>query len=112
MHQLFSILQRSPIVYFKENCNFKVPEGVLSFSRGGGPNFTRGCGVQMLNSIETYKICGFPGGSGPPYPSGSAHAYDRPTCDIQIFKSSVKSILKNRFFHAMVHFPFLERLVT
>ena len=60
----------------------------------------------MLISIETYRICDFP------YPSGSAHAYDRSTCDIQIFKSSVKPILKDRFFHAMVHFPFLERIVT
>ena len=52
----------------------------------------------MLISIETYRICDFPGGPGPPYPSGSAHAYDRSTCDIQIFKSSVKSIQKDRFF--------------
>ena len=66
----------------------------------------------MLISIETYRICDFPGGPGPPYPSGSAHAFDRSTCDIQIFKSSLKSIQKDRFFHAMVHFPFLERLVT
>ena len=36
--------------------------------------------------------------------------YDRSTCDI--FKSSVKPIPKDRFFHAMVHFPFMERLVT
>ena len=32
------------------------------------------------------------------YPSGSAHAYDRSTCDIQIFKSTVKPIPKDRFF--------------
>ena len=102
----------TPIVYFKENYNFlRFKIGSIIF-RGGGPNFSRGCGVQMLISIETYKICDFPGGPGPPYPSGSAHAYDRSTCDIQIFKSSVKSIQKDRFFHAMVHFPYLERLVT
>ena len=40
------------------------------------------------------------------------YAYDRSTCDIQIFQSSVKPILKDRFSHAMVDFPFLERLVT
>ena len=61
----------------------------------------------MLISIETYRICDFPGGPGPPYPSGSAHAYDRSTCDIQIFKSTVKPIPKDSyFFHAIVHFPF------
>ena len=52
----------------------------------------------MLISIETYRICDFPGGPGPSYPSGSAHAYDRSTCDIQIFKSTVKPIPKDRFF--------------
>ena len=52
----------------------------------------------MLISIETYRICDFPGGPGPPYPSGSAHAYDRSTCDIQIFKSTVKPIPKDSFF--------------
>ena len=87
--------------------------GVYHFSGEGGPNFSRGCGVQMLISIETYRICDFPGGPGPPYPSGSAHVYDRSTCDIQIFKSTVKPIPKDRFFfHAIVHFPFPEHLVT
>ena len=87
--------------------------GVYHFSGEGGPNFTRGCGVQMLISIETYRICDFPGGPGPPYPSGSAHVYDRSTCDIQIFKSTVKPIPKDKFFyHAIVHFPFPEHLVT
>ena len=42
--------------------------GVYHFSGEGGPNFSRGCGVQMLISIETYRICDFPGGPGPPYP--------------------------------------------
>ena len=65
----------------------------------------------MLISIEPIEYVIFQG-AGPPYPSGSAHAYDRSTCDIQIFKSSVKLIPKDRFFYAMVHFPFLERLVT
>ena len=48
----------------------------------------------MLISIETYGIYDFPGGGGggggvrTPYPSsGSAHAYDRSTSDIKIFKS-------------------------
>ena len=72
--------------------------GVYHFSGEGGPNFSRGCGVQMLISIETYRICDFPGGPGPPYPSGSAHVYDRSTCDIQIFKSTVKPIPKDRVF--------------
>ena len=39
--------------------------GVYHFSGEGGPNFSRGCGVQMLISIETYRICDFPGGPGP-----------------------------------------------
>ena len=72
--------------------------GVSHFSGEGSPNFSRGCGVQMLIAIETYRICDFPGGPGPPYPSGSAHVYDRSTCDIQIFKSTVKPIPKDRFF--------------
>ena len=51
-----------------------------------------GCGVQMLISIETYRICDFPGGPGPPpYPSGSAHAYGRSTCDIQIYQVNSKA---------------------
>ena len=50
----------------------------------------------MLISIETYGIYYFPGGVRTPYPSsGSAHAYDRSTCDIQ----------EDRFSHAVVHFP-------
>ena len=72
--------------------------GVYHFSGEGGPNFSRGCGVQLLISIETYRICDFPGGPGPPYPSGSAHVYDRSTCDIQIFKSTVKPNPKDIFF--------------
>ena len=71
-----------------------------------------GGGVQMLISIETLIIFGFSRVFGPLSPSGSAHAYDRSTCDIQIFKSSVKPVPKDRFSHEMVHFPFLERLVT
>ena len=56
------------MIYSKENYNFKVPEGVYHFSGEGGPNFSRGCGVQMLISIETYRICDFPGGPGPHTP--------------------------------------------
>ena len=97
-----------PIIYFKENYNFlRFQRGSIIFFLGGGSKFFQGCGVQMLISIETYRICDFPGGPGPPYPSGSAHAYDRSTCDIQIF------ITKDSFFfHAIVHFPFPEHLVT
>ena len=65
----------------------------------------------MLNSIETYKICGFPGGPGPHIPLDPRMRIIDPLA-ISKSKSSVKSIPKNRFFHAMVHFPFLERLVT
>ena len=35
--------------------------------------FFFGGGVQMLISIETHTAYDFPGGSGPPTPSGSAH---------------------------------------
>ena len=63
--------------------------------------------VQMLISIkkpiELVILQG--GGIGPPTPFGSAHTYDRSTCDIQIFKSSGKPILRDMFSHAMVHFP-------
>ena len=53
----------------------------------------------MLISIETYRICDFPGGPGNPYPCGSAHAYGRSTCDIQIFKSTVyKANPEGKFF--------------
>ena len=41
---------------------------IFLFFWGGG-----GGGVQMLISIETHTAYGFPGGSGPPTPSGSAH---------------------------------------
>ena len=47
----------------------KDPEGVQLFTRGGGPTFSRGGGIQMLISIETHITCDFPGGgpaSGPP----------------------------------------------
>ena len=40
------------------------------FGGGGGGG---GGGVQMLISIETHTAYDFPGGSGPPTPSGSAH---------------------------------------
>ena len=53
------------------------------------------CGI----SIEIYRIYDFPGGVRTLYPSsGSAHAYDRFTCDIQF------SNLEDRFSHATVHF--------
>ena len=46
------------------------------------------------------------GGGGGVRTSGSVHAYDRSTC----FFSEANP--KDRFSHAMVHFPLLERLVT
>ena len=48
------------MVYFKENYFFLR-------SRGGSAR-SRVFGVQMLISIETYRICDFPGGSGPLIP--------------------------------------------
>ena len=54
-----------PMVYFKENYHFKVPEGVQHFP-GGAPTFFRG--IPLLISIETYRTCDFPGG---PYPISS-----------------------------------------
>ena len=68
----------------------------------------------MLISIETYRIFDFPGGPGPHTPlDPRMRMIDPLTCDIQIFKSTVKPIPKDRFFfHAIVHFPFPEHLVT
>ena len=66
----------------------------------------------MLISIETYRICDLPGGPGPHTPLDPRMRMIDPLANIQIFKSSVKPIPKDRFFHAMVHFPFLEPLVT
>ena len=68
----------------------------------------------MLISIETYRICDFPGGPGPPYPSGSAYAYDT---EIHLrypnFQVNSKANPEGQvFFHAIVHFPFPEHLVT
>ena len=69
MHQLVTILQRGQIVYFEENYSFVWFQRGSTFSRGGGgQNFTRGYGVKMLISIETYRICDLPGGPGPHTP--------------------------------------------
>ena len=60
----------------------------------------------MLISIETYRTCDFPeGGRGGP-DMWFRHAYDRSTC----FFSEANP--KDRFSHAMVHFPLLELLLT
>ena len=61
----------------------------------------------MLLSIETYRICDFPGGPGPHTPLDPRMRMIDP-----LAMSSVKPIPNDRFFHAMVHFPFLELLVT
>ena len=62
------------MVYFKENHTYPRFQRGSNISQGG-PTFSRGGGVQMLISIETYKTCDFPGGSRPPIPaSGSGHA--------------------------------------
>ena len=57
-----------------------------TFYRGGGPNFFQGGG-----------------GSGP---------LDTRIRMIDPLASSMKPIPKDRFSHAMAHFPLLERLVT
>ena len=49
-----------PMVYFKENIFLRFHRASNIFQRRGS-NFSRGCGVQMLISIETYRICDFPG---------------------------------------------------
>ena len=72
------------MVYFKEDYIFQGSRGGLTFSRVGGPIFSRGCGDQMLISIETYRIYVFQGVQTPYPSSGSAHAYDRSTCDIKM----------------------------
>ena len=70
--------------------------GVYHFSGEGGPNFSRGCGVQMLISIETYRICDFPGGPGPHTP------LDPRRCMIHLrypnFQVNSKANPKDRFF--------------
>ena len=63
----------------------------------------------MLISIETYRICDFPGGPGPPYPSGSAHAYDRSTCDIQV---NSKANPEEQVFFMQLFIFHSEHLVT
>ena len=66
----------------------------------------------MLISIETYRICDFPGGPGPPYPSGSAYAYVDPLAITNFQVSSKVNPEGQFFFLAIVHFPFPEHLVT
>ena len=78
------------MVCFKETYNFKRFQRGSNIFQGGGGG-------------QTYRIRDFPGGPDPLSPSGSPHAYD---------KSSVKPISQERFSQAMVHFSFLERLVT
>ena len=63
------------MVYFKENY-FYGSRGGPTFSRGGGGG--GGGGVQMLISIETYRTCDFPGGSGPLSPLWIYAWLDRP----------------------------------
>ena len=50
------------MVYFKEDYIFQGSRGDLTFSRVGGPIFSKGCGDQMLISIEIYRIYVFQGG--------------------------------------------------
>ena len=63
----------------------------------------------MLFSIGTFRTCDFPGGVDP-YPplDPRMRMYDRSTCDIQIFKSSLNPIPTDRFSHAKVQFPLLK----
>ena len=69
---------QGPMVYFLENNNFPRFQRGSNILRGGGegsnffPRGGGGGGVQMLNSVETYRNCDFP---RTPYPlSVSAHA--------------------------------------
>ena len=65
------------MVLLQRKLNFsKDPEGVQHFPGGRGvPTFSRGGGVQMLISIETYITCDFPEGgmSGPSIPPLDPH---------------------------------------
>ena len=54
-------------MYFKDNYFFQGSRGVQLFPGGVGE------GGNCLFPIETHITCNFPGGSGPPPPSGSAH---------------------------------------
>ena len=63
------------MVNFKEIYHFsRFKRGSNIFQGGGGPNFSRGGGVQLLIPYKNPYTCDFPGGgSGPPVPpSGSA----------------------------------------
>ena len=63
----------------------------------------------MLISIETYRIFDFPGGPGP-------HTPLDPRMRIHLrypnFQVNSKANPEIGFFHAIVHFPFPEHLVT
>ena len=66
----------------------------------------------MLISIETYRIFYFPGGPGPHTPLDPRMRMIDPLA-ISKFSSQQKSQSRRTvFFHAIVHFPFPEHLVT
>ena len=52
----------------------------------------------MLISIETYRICDFPGGPGPHTPLDPRMRMIDPLAISKFFKSTVKPIPKDRFF--------------
>ena len=81
-----------PIGYFKEN--YQIPR----FQ--SGPTFSRGEGVQLLITMETYKISDFLGGSLPPVPTLDM----RTDCSFEY--SQHMFLLRNNFFLRTC--PYLE----
>ena len=66
--------EKTALIFFMFVLGFFSPK--FSGDAGRGPTiYEGGGGVQMLISIEFDRTCDLPGmGSGPPPPSGSAHA--------------------------------------
>ena len=62
---VLNLFYRSPMVYFKENCNFpRFQRGSIIFSRGMGPTFYRGGGA-IAYSLYPYNLCLFQGDQTP-----------------------------------------------
>ena len=66
----------------------------------------------MLISIETYRICDFPGGPGPHTPLDPRMCMIDPLAISKFSSHSKANPEEQVFFHAIVHFPFPEHLVT
>ena len=67
---VLTLFYRSRLGQYQRNLsNFKIPEEVQHFPRGGGgSNFFQGWGGSNCLFI-THITCDFPGGSGPPVPT-------------------------------------------